>query len=189
MRAATRTFRPHTPLVKTQLVELAAGEVLNAAELVDPLRAGPCVAASSTGSSSPEDAELVAFRVGEDHPGLVSLTDVDPRRSQSDQAFNLGLLIIGTKIEMQPILHCLGIADGQKQQTGQPTLGWPDSGSATTGAPYSKRHSCSRRVPSRKPRRGRTGPAAKSCTRADERGVTALGEMPLAFPRRRVYPC
>ena len=50
-------------------------------------------------------AELVAFRVGHHHPGLVVvLTDLDAGSSQPFQSGNLRGLVLGSQVQMQAIL-------------------------------------------------------------------------------------
>ena len=70
------------------------------------------------GSASPvgQNAELVALGVGQDHPGLVALPDVGTRRPELKQALDLALLIVGPKIDVEPVLGQLGLgAPGQRE--------------------------------------------------------------------------
>lgn len=68
-----------------------------------------------------EDAELVAFRVGHDDPGLLALTDVHLLRAQAFQSDDFSILIIRNEIEVQAILDRLGFRREKKEH------GWPDS--------------------------------------------------------------
>ena len=47
-----------------------------------------------------EDAELVALGIGQHHPGLVALTDVDVTRPEGDDAVDLGPLVVGPEVEV-----------------------------------------------------------------------------------------
>ena len=48
-----------------------------------------------------EDAEVVAFRIGEDHPTLVSdLADVGKRGPECDGARHCAVLVVRTQVEM-----------------------------------------------------------------------------------------
>ena len=42
-----------------------------------------------------QDAELVAFGVGQHHPALLALPDIDVPRAERDHPVDLGLLIVG----------------------------------------------------------------------------------------------
>src|SRR5437899_1801457 len=58
-----------------------------------------------------QQAELVALGVGEHVPAHVALTDVDLRRAQCQQAFQLALLVAARRrddVEVQSILDLLG---------------------------------------------------------------------------------
>ena len=70
---------------------------------------------------SAEDAEFVALGVGEDDPGFVpGLAHVDTAGSEIEEAGHLGGLIIGTEIEVEPVLHDLLFtvdADDDARQT------------------------------------------------------------------------
>ena len=46
----------------------------------------------------PQDAELVALRVGEHDPGLVALADVGERGTQCEQPGHLGIAVVRTRV-------------------------------------------------------------------------------------------
>ncbi len=54
-----------------------------------------------------EDAELVAFGVGQHHPALVALPDIDVPRAQRDHPLHLGPLIFGPEVEVDAVLDDL----------------------------------------------------------------------------------
>jgi hypothetical protein len=55
-------------------------------------------------SWSSEDAELVAFRVGQDDPGDDALTDVDASSAEVHEPLNLCPLVIRSEVKMKPVL-------------------------------------------------------------------------------------
>ncbi len=72
-----------------------------------------------------ENTELVSLRVRQHDPrDLVTLPDIDTRRSESDKSLDLGGLIIRTKIDMKTVLALLGFVDGQEQDSWNPTWPW-----------------------------------------------------------------
>jgi hypothetical protein len=56
-------------------------------------------------STRGQNAELVALRVGEYNPRLLPLSDIDTRRAQAEEALDFGVLIIGSEIDVQSVLH------------------------------------------------------------------------------------
>ena len=58
-----------------------------------------------------ENAELVAFGVGQHDPRHVALLDVGMSGAEAQQAGDLYGLIIWLEIEMQPVLVPLGVRD------------------------------------------------------------------------------
>jgi hypothetical protein len=68
----------------------------------------------------PENAELVALRIGQHHPGNVALANVNTMRSKRDESLNLGGLIVRTKIDMETVLALFGFVDGQEQDPRKP---------------------------------------------------------------------
>ncbi len=71
-----------------------------------------------------ENTELVSLRVRQHDPRhLVTLPNIDTRRSESDESLYLGGLMIRTKIDMKTVLSLLGFVDGQEQDSWNPT--WP----------------------------------------------------------------
>src|SRR5664279_4523645 len=70
-----------------------------------------------------QKAELVALGVGEHDPGhLAALSDVGRPGPDREQPCELGLLVGAVRwpnVEMQPVLHRLGLWDAQKEQVGR----------------------------------------------------------------------
>lgn len=58
-----------------------------------------------------EDTELVAFWVCHDNPRLVTLANVDALRAMSLKASHLGVLVIRSEVEMQPVLNGLALTE------------------------------------------------------------------------------
>src|SRR5450631_3717275 len=52
-----------------------------------------------------QHAELVVLRVGHHHPGHVALADVNGPRTEGDEPRDLGVLIVGGQIQVDPVLH------------------------------------------------------------------------------------
>jgi hypothetical protein len=71
-----------------------------------------------------ENAELVALRIGQNHPRNVALSNVNTRRSERDESPNLGGLIVRTKIDMETILALLRLVDSQEQDPWKPIWLW-----------------------------------------------------------------
>ena len=65
-----------------------------------------------------EDAELVAFRVGEHDPRHVTLADVDSGGAVLEQPGDLGGLIVGAEVEMQSVLGRLVTGGAEEQDPG-----------------------------------------------------------------------
>src|SRR5215208_2578729 len=65
-----------------------------------------------------QDAEFVALRVGQHHPRLLTLADVDMLRAQSDYPIDLGLLVVGTEVQMDAVLDDLVVGHCDKQPVG-----------------------------------------------------------------------
>jgi CheY-like chemotaxis protein len=80
-------------------------------QVVDPVtRNASCPELADEGPFRTHHAELVAFRVGEDGPGLgAGLPDVHPPSTKPKDALDLGLLLarIGAQVEVEAILDCL----------------------------------------------------------------------------------
>jgi len=63
-------------------------------------------------SEDAQDTELVALRVGHDDPALVThLTDVGSASPQGLEPSHLGVAVIRSQIEMEPVLDPLGVRD------------------------------------------------------------------------------
>src|SRR5689334_8462106 len=73
---------------------------------------------STLGPPRAEHAELVALRVGEQHPRHVTLADVDRAGAHPDQPFHLGLLVVRAQVQVQPVLADLGVHTDAEQQPG-----------------------------------------------------------------------
>jgi hypothetical protein len=68
-----------------------------------------------------EHAELVPRRIGEDHPGraaVVALADLDVAGSESEEPLDLGLLVIGAEVEVEPVLHRLLLGHLEEEDVG-----------------------------------------------------------------------
>src|SRR5213079_880989 len=64
-----------------------------------------------------EDAELVALRVGQHHPGhRGTLPDVDVPGTHVDEALHLGVLVLGGEVEVQAVLAVLRVRHGDEAQ-------------------------------------------------------------------------
>ena len=50
-----------------------------------------------------QNAELIALWISHDHPGDVTLADVDTAGTQRQQPLDLGTLIIRRDVEVQPV--------------------------------------------------------------------------------------
>lgn len=56
-----------------------------------------------------QNAELIALWICHDNPlDVVALADVDPGGSEAEQTLDLGLLVTGVEIDVQPVLAGLG---------------------------------------------------------------------------------
>src|SRR3954447_11793222 len=64
------------------------------------------------------DAELVAFRVGEDDPALAPLVDgtIELGGAEGDEAVGFGLDVGGVDVEVHAVLHGLGLGDTLQDQ-------------------------------------------------------------------------
>lgn len=66
-----------------------------------------------------EYAELIAFWISEHDPRCVALADVHACRSERDEAFDLGILVIRSEVEMQPVLVLLDLGHRLKKHPRQ----------------------------------------------------------------------
>jgi Transposase IS116/IS110/IS902 family len=71
-------------------------------------------------SPSLQHAELVALRIRKHHPGHRSLPDVDATSTCSKESVDLGLLVVGPEVQVQPVLGLLRLRDLDKDQSGEP---------------------------------------------------------------------
>lgn len=82
---------------------------------------GPGLVRPEPGSAWGEDAELVAFGVGEDGPGDVALADVDGGGSQGAEAIDLaGLVVVGKwgDVDVDAEFGRLGLVDAVEVEVG-----------------------------------------------------------------------
>jgi hypothetical protein len=70
-------------------------------------------------TSLAEDAELVAFRVCQDDPRLITLADVDALCAMSHQTSHLGILVIRPEVEVQSALGLLALIKPDEVQARQ----------------------------------------------------------------------
>src|SRR5215475_14006679 len=78
------------------------------------------------GCERPQQVELDAVRVGHDHPANVSLTDAHPAGAECFQPGDLGDLITGPQVQMQPVLDDLAFGNFQEERVrGNAILGAP----------------------------------------------------------------
>ncbi len=54
-----------------------------------------------------EHAELVSFWIGENDPRPLTLSNVDLRSAQREQAIDLKVLVVGAEVEVEPVLDRL----------------------------------------------------------------------------------
>jgi hypothetical protein len=67
----------------------------------------------------PEHAEFVPLGIGEDDPALVrTLPDVRGTGTEGDDALDLGDLVIGVQVDVQPILDRLLLGHPQEAEAG-----------------------------------------------------------------------
>jgi len=71
----------------------------------------------SARTTGAEYAELVAFGIRKDDPWLLTLTYVNTRSSEGEHPLHLTILIIGPKIQMEPVLRSLRLRNGDKEQS------------------------------------------------------------------------
>src|ERR1017187_3587783 len=74
------------------------------------------------GCQRPQHIELVAIGVGHHDPADVPLPDIDPAGAECFQPGDLGRLVGGPKVQMQPVLADLVLTDFQEQQVGSDTI-------------------------------------------------------------------
>ena len=75
---------------------------------------------------SAKDAELIAFGVGEHHPGGVTLPDVGPASTEGKETIDFCGLIDRTEVRMESVLACLLLPNRQEQQARHPIRSRPD---------------------------------------------------------------
>jgi hypothetical protein len=64
------------------------------------------------GGQGSQHVELVAIRIGHDHPADRTLADIDPAGAEGLQPGDFGGLVTGPKIQMQPVLDYLALRQG-----------------------------------------------------------------------------
>ena len=78
------------------------------------------------GRERPQHVELVAVRVGHDHPADLALADADPAGAQRFQPGDLGGLIARPQVQVQAVLDDLLLGNSQEEQVrGDAILGAP----------------------------------------------------------------
>jgi Virulence activator alpha C-term len=91
-----------------------------------PVRAARSVIFSALGQLSgrerPQHIELVAIRVGHDHPADLALADAHPAGAERFQPGDLGGLIARPQVQMQPVLDYLALGNSQEEQVGGDTI-------------------------------------------------------------------
>lgn len=86
-----------------------------------------CASCAPLSPPGGQDAELVAFGIGEDDPRFVpGLSDIDLARSEVEEAGHLGGLIPGPEIRVQAVLHHLPTGIPTEQESGQAIGARPD---------------------------------------------------------------
>ncbi|MDF3017939.1 MAG: stress-inducible protein [Thermomicrobiales bacterium] len=75
---------------------------------------------------STKDAQLIAFRVGEYHPGRVTLPDIGPPSIEGKEAIDFCGLIDRTEVKMDSVLACLLLRNRHKQQARHPIRSRPN---------------------------------------------------------------
>src|SRR3954467_15068747 len=73
-----------------------------------------------------EHAELVALRIRQHHPLLVTLPYARVPRPQGEESGDLGLLVVGAEVEVQPVLQGLLLGHRCEQQPRKAVGGGPD---------------------------------------------------------------
>ena len=84
----------------------------------------------------PFHAELVALGVGQHRPpaAVGPAAAVDQRGAQADQPVHLSVAErVGHEVEVEPVLHRLGLGDGEEEQAGLATVGVDDHGFGVVG--------------------------------------------------------
>jgi hypothetical protein len=98
--------------------------------LADPLterRVVLCRRLFRIGSNrSTQDAELIAFRVGEYYPRRVTLPDIGPPSTEGKETFDFCGLIDRTEVRMESVLACLLLWNRHEQQPRHPIWSRPD---------------------------------------------------------------
>ena len=80
----------------------------------------PWAVTASLVRSLAQDAELVAFRVCQHNPGLISLSDINTLRAMRNQPSHLGGLVIRSEVEMQSALSALALIKPHEIESRQP---------------------------------------------------------------------
>jgi len=77
-------------------------------------------------STIPEYTELVALRISQHHPRNVPLFDVNPVCAEGDESRDLGILIVGAKVEMRAVLDLFVFVDRFEDESREPICLWPN---------------------------------------------------------------
>src|SRR6266536_2236652 len=94
------------------------GDRLQASSSPDPAACPSDRAAAQLLDSTLQHAKLVPLRVGQHHPGLLALPDIDPAGTQLDDPLDfLGLITANRiQVDVEPILDRLGLRHSQEEQ-------------------------------------------------------------------------
>ena len=65
-----------------------------------------------------EHTELVAFRVAQDDPCLLTLADVDASGAEVEEASHGRIPVVGPEVEVETVLERLRLRDAGEQQSG-----------------------------------------------------------------------
>ncbi len=71
-----------------------------------------------------QNAELIAFGIGEHDPRNAALINVDPRCSKAQKPVDLGGLVVGPEVEMQSVLGFLDVVAQQEEDPRRSVGGW-----------------------------------------------------------------
>ena len=100
-------------------------EAANITAMLDRIAAA-VPGASVLGSAGAEHAELVALRVSKDDPRLLGLTNVRPRGAKREKSSDLRISVVGSEVEVKPVLRLLALRNRNEQEAGKAIHSWPD---------------------------------------------------------------
>ena len=101
----------------------------------------------------PENAELVAFGIGEHDPRLLSLAHIGPRRAESEQSLDLPSPVVGPKSRCRRFFAVFGSGTSAKSRPGSRSgagrISYSSGSSLTTTQPSASAHHLPRPTGSR----------------------------------------